>query len=321
MICFLSSCGFTGGPLAIHQAASKIRANGGKAGILYVKSGKPHRAFDLHGGRIVSKISFLSRFKISGQLKAFGFQTRANFSINDHFIVPEIWPDLAYQLLRFGCKNVSIWWLSVDNFPLSKLHTLQSQRLMRECKHLCQSEYSAEFVRRHGASSVSMLSDEIDLHINDVLSPVSRRPNDICILPNKAAGAEELLDHLSQVFSIVRLEKMSRRQITETLLNTKIFLDLGHHPGKDRVPREAVLCGAIPVVRAEGAARFEQDVPLPKKLLIESSAFFDGPKFVSLLQDILNNVEDFDDALSRYRAKIELEKHTFSSEIQALIQN
>jgi|TARA_B110000908_G_C10250071_1_gene451437 hypothetical protein len=321
VICFISTCKFTGGPLAIHQAASKVKAHGGDAGILYTKNGKPHMAFDLCDGRIVSKISFLGRFKINGQLKAFGFPTRVSFSREDHFIVPEIFPDLAYRLLRLGCKNVSLWWLSVDNFPLSNLQTLQNQRLMRECKHLCQSEYAADFVRRHGASSVSMLSDEIDFHTNETLPPVSKRTNDLCFLPNKSAGADELLEHLSQEFSIVRLENMSRSQITETLLDTRIFLDFGHHPGKDRVPREAALCGAIPVVRAEGAARFEQDVPLPKELLIESRAFFDGPEFISRLQNILNSAEQFNDALSQYRAKIASEKQTFDSEIQALIQN
>lgn len=321
MICFISTCKFTGGPLAIHQAASKVKAHGGDAGILYIKNGKPHKAFDLCDGRIVSKIGVLGSFKISGQLKAFGFPTRESFSRHDHFIVPEVLPDIAYQLLRFGCQNVSLWWLSVDNFPLSKLHTLQNQRLMRECRHLCQSEYAADFVRRHGASSVSMLSDEIDLQTNEALSPISKRTNDLCFLPNKSAGADELLEQLSQEFSIVQLKNMNRSQITETLLDTKIFLDFGHHPGKDRVPREAALCGVIPVVRAEGAARFEQDVPLPKELLIESRAFFDGPEFASRLHNILNNAEEFDEALGRYRAKIASEKQTFDSEIQALISN
>ncbi len=321
MICFISICNFTGGPLAIHQAATKVKAHGGDAGILYIKNGNPNKAFDVRDGRIVTKINFLGRLKITSQLKAFGFPTLASFSRDDHFIVPEIFPDLAYRLLRLGCKNVSLWWLSVDNFPLSRLNTLQNQRLMRECRHLCQSEYAADFVRRHGATSVAMLSDEIDLHTNEALTPTSKRTNDLCFLPIKSAGADELLEHLSQMFSIVRLENMSRSQITETLLDTKIFLDFGHHPGKDRVPREAALCGAIPVVRAEGAARFEQDVPLPKELLIESHAFFEGPEFVTRIKTILNSAEDFDESLSQYRAKIASEKQTFDSEIQALIQN
>lgn len=321
MICFISPCKFTGGPLAIHQAAAKIKANGGDVGIMYLTKKKRHGDFDLKDRQIVSQISFLNRLKINGQLKAFGFPTRQTFSVDDHFIVPETMPDLAYQLLRVGCKNVSLWWLSVDNFPLSQLHTLQTQRLLRECKHFCQSEYAADFVKRNGASAVSMLSDEIDLHTNEDLLPISRRANDLCFLPNKAAGADDLLEYLYEKFSIIRLENMSRSQITETLLNTKIFLDFGHHPGKDRVPREAAICGAIPVVRAEGAACFKQDVPLPKELLIESLVFFDGPEFVSRLQRILNRAEDFNEVLGSYRKKIASEKQTFASEIQALTQN
>jgi hypothetical protein len=321
MICFISPCSFTGGPLAIHQAASKIKAHGGEVGIMYLKNRRRHSAFEVRGEMIVSQISFLNRLKIHDHLKAFNFPTRQTLSINDHFIVPETMPDLAYQLRRAGCKNVSLWWLSVDNFPLGELNTLQNQRLLRECKHLCQSEYAADFVRRRGALTVSMLSDEIDLPTMKNLPPASERANDLCFLPNKAAGADELLEYLSQKFSLIRLENMDRGQITDTLLNTKIFLDFGHHPGKDRVPREAAVCGAIPVVRAAGAACFEQDVPLPAELLIDSEAFFDGPAFVTRLETILNRANDYNDILAMYRTKIELEKQTFTSEIHDLIVN
>jgi len=320
MICLISPCTFTGGPLAIHQAAAKIKAHGGDVGIMYLKNRKRQQAFEANGNQITSTISFLNRLKINDQLKTFGFPTRETFSINDHFIVPETMPAIAYQLLRVGCKNVSIWWLSVDNFPLGELHTLQTQRLLRDCTHFCQSEYAANFVRRHGASAVLMLSDEIDLSINKRLPSTQERANDLCFLPNKATGADQLLECLSEKFSLIRLENMSRRQITETLLNTKIFLDLGHHPGKDRVPREAALCGAIPVIRAEGAACFEQDVPLPTALLVETEAYFNGPKFVSRLQEILNKADEYNDILAAYRIKIKQEKEIFTSEIQTLIQ-
>ena len=37
-------------------------------------------------------------------------------------------------------------------------------------------------------------------------------------------------------------------------------VDLGHHPGKDRLPREAALAGCVTVVGRAGAAVFADEV-------------------------------------------------------------
>ena len=197
MICFVSATGFTGGPLAIHQAAQKIQALGGASGVLYVRGRKQARMVRSSGGHIKSAMGYLRRRKIHDNLRAFGFSTMQAFSKDAHFIVPEVFPGLAYHLLELGCKNVSIWWLSVDNFPLSELQTLQSQRVFRDCGHLCQSAYAADFVRKNGAKRVAMLSDEIDLEPPADIPDFSDRSVDICFLPNKAKGADRLISDLS----------------------------------------------------------------------------------------------------------------------------
>lgn len=319
MICFISTSSFTGGPLAIHQAAAKIRDLGGDAGILYIRSPKPHKAFKFRSNKIVPNLSFLERKKVSKELRSFGFPLDANFSTTDHFIIPEVLPDLAYKLLQLGCTNVSIWWLSVDNFPISQLNTLQNQMLLQKCGHLCQSTYAFDFVKRHGGVNVSMLSDEIDLDVPKNIPATADRKFDFCYLPNKATGADEILEGLSKQFAIKPLKNMSRKQIKETLLDTKIFLDFGHHPGKDRVPREAALCGAIPLLRHEGAARFKEDVPLPKGLLIETKAFFDTTAIAEKVQSIIDNSENYNVALDEYVNGILGESDIFKNELLDII--
>ncbi|MFT6607408.1 MAG: hypothetical protein ACJA2X_002618 [Halocynthiibacter sp.] len=228
-------------------------------------------------------------------------------------------PDLAFQLLGLGCSNVYIWWLSVDNFPLTQLYTLSSQSLFRSCTHLCQSAYAREFVLAHGGEKVEMFSDFTDIGDLGESPFTADRKFDVAYLPNKANGAEAALEQLSRTYKVVALRNMSREDIKETLFQTKIFLDFGHHPGKDRVPREAALCGAIPLVRRQGAAAVYEDVPLPDELLIETRCFFDLDDLQARVAQILEDTQKWNLELSDYRDWIMAEEVRFDSEVRNLI--
>ena len=46
----------------------------------------------------------------------------------------------------------------------------------------------------------------------------------------------------------------------------QVYIDFGHHPGQDRLPREAAACGCLVVTGTRGSAGFHADVPLPPAL-------------------------------------------------------
>jgi hypothetical protein len=48
-----------------------------------------------------------------------------------------------------------------------------------------------------------------------------------------------------------------------TLARSKVYLDFGHHPGKDRIPREAAISGCCVLTNREGAAGNDRDIPIP----------------------------------------------------------
>ena len=269
--------------MAIHQAASLVNKLGGQASIMYIRGGrKPVTEKD---GQVRTNLSFFSHRSIDPRLKQYNVPMSKVEAKDSHFIIPETMPYLASQLLELGCPNVYIWWLSVDNFPLNQLNTLSSQSLIRACTHLCQSIYARDFVANQGGQKLEMLSDFTDIGDLGESLAADARKFDISFLPSKASGAEAALDRLKKDFKVVALKNMSRAEIKETLMQSKIFLDFGHHPGKDRVPREAALCGAIPVVRHQGAAAVNEDVPLPDELLIDTDCFLVYRCFLPAAQD------------------------------------
>jgi hypothetical protein len=57
------------------------------------------------------------------------------------------------------------------------------------------------------------------------------------------------------------LKGLTRAEVIRTLKSSKCYLDLGNHPGRDRLPREAVACGSVLVVGMAGTASYFADVP------------------------------------------------------------
>ena len=78
------------------------------------------------------------------------------------------------------------------------------------------------------------------------------------------------------------------------LRRARIYIDFGPHPGMDRLPREAALAGCVVITNAEGAAQYDEDVPIPGDYKIRK---FDVDRIHRLLRSCLNDeskVKDFD---------------------------
>lgn len=239
---------------------------------------------------------------------------------DDHIVLPEARLDLALWLLDNGFANVHFWWLSVDNFPLSRVNQLDVRRMIHRAQNACQSAYAMAFVKALGAPDAYMLTDYTQLpDFAQAPPPLAQRQFDIAYLPKKAHGARDMIARLEKRFKVTRIEGLDRQGVLDRLCDTRIFLDLGHHPGKDRLPREAALCGGIPMVRRVGAATNPIDVPLPDPLLIPTEAFFDEDSLSARIDAVLAAPGQFTEALTAYRDTIRREKAAFESEIAHLV--
>ncbi|KAL7537427.1 hypothetical protein ACHAXR_007818 [Thalassiosira sp. AJA248-18] len=80
-------------------------------------------------------------------------------------------------------------------------------------------------------------------------------------------------------------ERMTGEEVVALLKRSKVYIDFGPHPGMDRLPREAALAGCVVITNREGAANFNEDVPLPSEFKFAS---FDVDKINSILKDCCN---------------------------------
>lgn len=218
---------------------------------------------------------------------------------DDELVVwPECWTHLARHFVR---AQVCVWWLSVDN----NHGRFTDFRRRPDILHLYQSRYARSHLLRKGAPPANVLPMTEYIPASRVPPPGSvdtgLRDHDVLYNPSKGVHYTDLArDRCAGVgFRPIgggrdgRHGRIDPEEVTSLLLRSKVYIDFGHHPGMDRLPREAALCGCVVITNREGAAGFAEDVPIPDEYRIRT---FD----VDVVHDLLRRCLDEHDVRRRH---------------------
>lgn len=244
-----------------------------------------------------------------------------------------------------------LWWLSVDNFYRCSIRFLSLKDLFRfdvtygfdalikriylfcfrhknypnkivsisELKKLnvingYQSEYAQNFLQNHGFKEMVALKDYINMeHFNHDFDRNNRK--DIILYnPKKGLSFTNKLIAKTPDLHWIPIQGMSRQQVIDLMVEAKVYVDFGFHPGKDRLPRECAANGCCVVTGMRGSAAFFEDVMIPNKYKFDErkSSLSD---IVETIRWILKNYETAIDDFRMYRTMISLEKKEFEEQI------
>jgi hypothetical protein len=87
-----------------------------------------------------------------------------------------------------------------------------------------------------------------------------------CVAYNPAKGlpaTQRVIRALDGVTTFHPIKGLTHAETVELLKGSLIYLDLGGHPGRDRLPREAAVAGCVVLVGKRGAAANDIDIPIP----------------------------------------------------------
>jgi len=297
----------TGGPELLHQLVNALIGLGRDAKICYYPTDQ--------------------EFKCpTSYLKYEAPQVKASEAAGAIVILPEVATKLVRQ---FKNSDIAIWWLSVDNYfeftkksfardVYKRAKSLYRGRVplfrMKKFHHLAQSEYARVFLNSKGIKA-DMLTDYLnDAHMN--LRDVQPREDVILYNPKKGIRYTRRLQLAMPEFKFVPLSNMTSNEISDWCNRAKVYIDFGHHPGKDRMPREAVIAGCCLITGRQGAANFEEDIFIPKTYKIdEYSARFELDS-----SEVINKIfENFDVTtldFNAYRERIRREKSVFMHQVK-----
>lgn len=323
----------TGGPELLHQLCYTLRQNGFDA-IMYYYHEKEN---------LPPVNSEYTEYHNPYVLE----HEEIEVSDEDVFVIPET----NTQLFRKMKKPKRIfWWLSVDNFYNSmkpwKLARLQSishklklfplEKLFKESVSFCVNKRAKKVIPQFTDRKVIHLvqsyyafnhclslgiSNNQILYLSDYLNPLfiqeakrGKEHKENIILYNPKKGAEFTRKLIkSSNFHYVALRGFTRKQMIELLKKAKLYIDFGNHPGKDRIPREAAICGCCIITDKKGSASFYRDVPIP-----DDYKFEDEPENIPIIlekiQDILSNYEQKTKDFDEYRNMIIGEEQQFKED-------
>lgn len=175
---------------------------------------------------------------------------------NGTLIVPEIW---ANRVLEYPDCFRAIYWLGLDAYagwtePESQGAFLEDDSIL----HIVQSDYAADLLRRLGVARIVKCTDTVNADFYaDYIEP--ERDDIVLYNPAKATSFMHKLIAACPGITFAPIANMTREQVIDTMRHAKLYVDFGEFPGRERMPREAALCGCCVISSKTGSAAYDGD--------------------------------------------------------------
>jgi hypothetical protein len=299
----------TGGPELAHQLADVLNRDEERCWVVYCP--------------------FNKKFDIPFPYQKYNVRPAMIEDIEPGSIV--ILPEPAVHMFTlFPQSKIYFWWMSVDGFV--KAATRWDRELKDDLvtveetveRHLYQSEYSRAYLWSHKLEPVDHLSDRLAQEYLDAIAEEPQRSRRNLVVYNPVKGMHRnrrVLHELSKrpnVPEVVPIRGLQPYQVRELLLQAKVYIDFGDHPGKDRLPREAAACGACVLVNRRGSAGNIIDMPIPEGFRIDDTIPGFEAGAVDTICKMLEDFELYAPLFNDYRRKIAAESAQFEADVAAV---
>lgn len=222
-----------------------------------------------------------------------------------------------------------IWWLSVDNYFNSYRNKMTEENIdpfgvkgKKNVVHFVQSYYAKDFVENGmGVSKTLFLKDYINddiVRAAEMYGGTNSREN-ICVY-NPKKGLEDLkpvMEFCREDIKWIALQGMTPEEMAKTMCSAKVYVDFGNHPGKDRIPREAAMCGCLILTNRKGSAAYKEDVAIPNEYRLPETS--EVKAVLERLYELVDGYEEKTGLYGAYREKIRGEKAEFLADMKAAV--
>lgn len=294
----------TGGPEALHQLCGELNVMGFDSYMYYYDS-----AYNKIQNHIIPSYSHYN-------VKISPYNSLIELDKDDHVIVvPEITPrnlfsgdykaKLIYWFLACGCfyedPELQKYYIACQS--QEAYDRISNTNLVKENRIFLLTDYTRQNF---------IMSEEI--------LKSSNRKDTIVYFPGKGLKHSQKIISLMPQYNFVPIQNLSSDQIKELGLISKIYIDFGHHPGKDRIPREMASTGCVVITGTQNVGANDIDIPLGKRKFNYdmNTDSYDYSKIVEQIKYDIDNYEISFEEQKNYRETIRNEKITFQKEIHKI---
>jgi len=334
----------TGGPELLHQLAYHLRNDLQIHAFMYY--------YDFRPGKFESPVH--SEYRVYELPYVLEIPKNDDNSKNI-LIVPEIHKALKL-LLNFINIRKGIWFLSVDNYYISKLtkrnYFIQrainkiSERIFKKRLldfDITSQEVLSKLIQKYDYRTDPLLklanfymtntyrglrwfselkplyylSEYLNKSFLEAQTDISKKEDIVVYNPKKGFSFTKKIISSAKDIKFIPLINMTRDEVIKTLQRAKVYIDFGNHPGKDRIPREAAILGCCVITGKRGSAAFFEDVPIPDEYKFEDKEE-SIPKIIEKIKDCFRNFEERYKDFEYYRKVIRNEPQKFIEDLKRI---
>ena len=275
----------TGGPESIHLLCENLLKRGLNAYIVYNHSSHPGGIGHPGHGVIDRSDDWVYHVKEGKHPEYDKYNTQSTDYIEDNennlLISPEIFLN---SLEKFNKIQKSIWWLA-SRIEEDGIYNPHKWFNSDENVYHFHNSYFAEYMLR----SLPYFSDsniyQLQTYVNSDFGDSNNKKNIVSYNPKKGFEyTNQIIENCGGDIEFQPIKNMGRKEVIKTLQNSKVYIDFGHHPGRERMPREAALCGCCVITGFRGSAQFFRDVPISDNYKFNIDPF--------PLKNIINTIKD-----------------------------
>ena len=331
--------GYFGGIESLHQLVSEAYKLGINITCVYIPL----------------KNMFYKDYRFKKNLNLNSYSIKIDDKIEDNKNTCIIIPETFTSYIRvINQAQTAIWWLSKDNFfdkeifyndksiknsfkkiVVNLLSNFKNNKLniflflahymrpltlleikQKKIIHLCQSYYVFNFLKKKRFNNLLYMHD----YISTRNYKVYKKTIDVILNSNKGKKYNQLfIKNYKDILNIFTLKNLNLTQTQKKLNSSKLFIDFGHHPGRDRIPREAVLQNTNILVKKIGAANNKKDLNVDDRNKFKSYNIYTDLNIIKKLT-IYNSLKSSKKEYNSYLRKINNDKKLMIKEIKNFIK-
>lgn len=226
-------------------------------------------------------------------------------------IYPEIWANRALDF-----PHTAIYWLGVDAYAGWTLEAERGDFLRRDdIVHIAQSDYAKDFLQKLGVKRIVKCTDMLN---PEFYEPYQEEERGDTILYNPAKATPFLRELIEKTgFKFRPIQGMTRAEVINTMRHSKLYIDFGEFPGRERIPREAALCGCCIITSKIGAAAYDGD-------FCHSYKFDSKPAHIwaikRKIQEVLEHYDKCRKDFARLRMQLILDREKIPAQVADVVR-
>jgi hypothetical protein len=194
--------------------------------------------------------------------------------------------------------------------------------------HIAQSIYAKEFLLSHNIddNDIVQLREPLEEEFIEAAKMVKHDMKSDTIAWNSRKAypvAYRLVNALQKRgYIVLKLENVGKERMAKILFNSKVFIDVGIHPGRDRPPREAIALDNIVITNNHGGCYHHEDCPVPEEF--KWNCYFDCKMDINrLVEDLKDYLENYEYYIKQFQTAKHLvlsEPHVYKDDLKHLIK-